>query len=320
MQTIGITGGTGFIGHHLADLLLKMGFKVLVFTRDMHKVERRESVKYSYWNPDENKFDLSYFDDIVAVINLAGAGIADKRWTAARKQEILDSRVRSTEFLIERLRKHAPNCKTLISASAINYYGADATPPIPFNETSAPATDFLGTVCNLWEEASHTGDSFLRTIILRFGVVLGRDDGAFPKFVAPQNWGIVPIIGNGKQIMSWIHISDLCNIIIWALTNVEIKGTFNAVAPNAVSQKQLMWSIATTKKGIKIPFYVPSYLLKILMGEMPSAVMQSVHVSADKIEASGYTFKYPTIDMAVKNLLNHEKSDKHNHSDTQKEV
>lgn len=108
MQTIGITGGTGFIGHHLADLLLKMGFKVLVFTRDMHKVERRESVKYSYWNPDENKFDLSYFDDIVAVINLAGAGIADKRWTAARKQEILDSRVRSTEFLIERLRKHAP--------------------------------------------------------------------------------------------------------------------------------------------------------------------------------------------------------------------
>src|SRR5690606_23875498 len=134
MQMIGITGGTGFIAHHLCDLLLSKGYNVIVFTRDMHKLTRRESVKYTYWNPDEGKFDLSYFDDIIAVINLAGAGLADKRWTEKRKQEIIRSRVHSTQFLIERLREHAPNCKTLISASAINYYGAGRTGYIPFRE------------------------------------------------------------------------------------------------------------------------------------------------------------------------------------------
>src|SRR5688572_3546651 len=158
MQTIGITGGTGFIGHHLSDLLLKMGYKVIIFTRDMHKVTRRESVKYTYWNPDQNKFDLSYFDDIVAVINLAGAGLADKRWTEKRKQEIVYSREHSTEFLIEKLREHAPNCKTLISASAINYYGPDRKGAIPFHEDEPATHDFLGSVCERWEAAAHKAD------------------------------------------------------------------------------------------------------------------------------------------------------------------
>jgi uncharacterized protein (TIGR01777 family) len=319
MQTVGITGGTGFIGHHLSDILLKMGYKVIVFTRDMHKVSRRESVRYTYWNPDKNKFDLSYFDDIVAVINLAGAGIADKRWTEKRKQEIVHSRVHSTEFLIEKLREHAPNCKTLISASAINYYGADRAGAIPFHEDQPAAADFLGTVCKLWEQAAHQADNFLRTVIFRFGIVLGKDEGAFPKFVNPQSFGIMPIIGSGRQVMSWIHINDLINILIWALTHEDVKGTFNAVAPHPVSQKRLMYTIRKEKGGIKIPFHVPNGLLSLMLGEMPKAVMQSVCVSADKLKTAGYEFKFPTIDTAVKNILKHVALDKHNRLNIQKE-
>jgi len=319
MHTIGITGGTGFIGHHLSDLLLKEGYKVIVFTRDMHKVARRESIKYTYWNPDEKKFDLSYFDDIVAVINLAGAGLADKRWTQKRKDEIVQSRVQSTRFLIEKLREHAPNCKTLVSASAINYYGIDKPGIVPFHEDRPAANDFLGTVCKLWEEAAHTGDDFLRTVILRFGIVLGKDDGAFPRFADPQNMGLIPIIGNGRQVMSWIHIHDLCNILIWAITNDTIRGIFNAVAPHPVTQRRLLKTISKEKSGLKIPFHVPNALLAALFGEMPKAVMQSVCVSADKIQAAGFEFKYPRIEASVKSILKHAAIDKHNLLNTQTE-
>lgn len=320
METIGITGGTGFIGHHLSDLLLKMGYKVIVFTRDMHKVTRRESVKYTYWNPDENKFDLSYFDDIIAVINLAGAGLADKRWTEKRKQEIIHSRVHSTEFLIEKLREHAPNCKTLISASAINYYGADRDGVIPFHENQPAASDFLGTVCKLWEQAAHKADDFLRTVVFRFGIVLGKDGGAFSKIADPQSMGIIPIIGSGRQMMSWIHINDICNMLIWAATNEDIKGTFNAVAPHPVSQKKLLTTIAKEKGGVKIPFHVPNGLLTLMLGEMPKAVMQSVCVSADKVQAAGFQFKYPNVDDAVKNILKHVAIDRHNLLNSQTEA
>lgn len=319
MQTIGITGGTGFVGHHLSDLLLQNGYRVIVFTRDMHKVTRKESIKYTYWNPEEKKFDLSYFDDIVAVINLAGAGLADKRWTPSRKEEIRNSRIKSTEFLIEKLRIHAPNCKTLISASAINYYGADKTKNIPFHENEHSANNFLSSVCKLWEQAAHSADDFLRTVIFRFGIALGKEDGVFPRFVTPQNFGIVPIIGSGRQVMSWIHISDLCHILMWALTNENIQGTFNAVAPYPVTQQRLLKTIADEKGGIKIPFHVPNGLLSLLLGEMPKAVMQSIYVSAEKLQKSGYEFRFPTIKDAVKNILDDEATDKHNHSDTQTE-
>ena len=149
MQTIGITGGTGFVGHHLTGLLKNNGYRVIIFTRDMHKVSRLENVKYSFWSPSEKKFDVTYLKQIDAVIHLAGAGIADKRWTEKRKQEIMKSRVEGTQFLIERLREHAPQCKTLIAASAVGYYGddRDRQDVIPFQEDVAPAKDFLAETC-----------------------------------------------------------------------------------------------------------------------------------------------------------------------------
>lgn len=303
MQTIGITGGTGFVGHHLTQLLRDNGYRVIIFTRDMHKVSRLENVKYSFWSPAEKKFDLTYFKELHAVIHLAGAGVADKRWTKRRKKEILSSRVNGTRFLIERLKEHAPQCKIFIAASAIGFYGIDKKNVIPFHEDHEPAADFLADTCKQWELESLKAAKFARTVILRFGMALGKDDGAFPQFSKPQSFGIMPILGNGRQIISWIHVDDLCNLILWTLRNENVSGIFNAVAPHPVSNKRLMDTIANIKGGIKIPVPVPSIFLEIGLGELATEVLKSCTVSADKIQQAGFTFQYPEIKLAVKDIL-----------------
>lgn len=303
MQTIGITGGTGFVGHHLTQLLLDNGFRVIIFTRDMHKVSRVKNVKYSFWSPDEQKFDLTWLKQLNAVIHLAGAGVADKRWTKARKEEIVNSRVKGTHFLIQRLKEHAPNCKVFIAASAIGYYGNDRMNSKPFEENASAASDFLGTTSMKWEAESIKAKEFARTVILRFGIILGKNDGAFPKFEQPQRFGLMPILSNGKQILSWIHIDDLCQIILTALKKETMQGVYNAVAPKPVSNKELMKTISKVKGGIKIPFHVPAFSLEMILGEMATEVLKSCTVSADKIQQTGFSFKYPEIETAVEDIL-----------------
>jgi len=303
MQTIGITGGTGFVGHHLTQKLMEQGHRVIIFTRDMHKVSRQENVTYSFWSPTEKKFDLRFFKELDAVIHLAGAGVADKRWTAKRKDEIVSSRVQGTEFLIDRLREHAPKCRTMIGASAIGYYGPDRPHEIPFAEEAKPGSDFLARTCQLWEAATHKADELMRTVILRFGIVLGRDDGAFPQFARPQDFGIIPILGSGRQMISWIHIEDLCAMILWVLQQENIEGVYNAVAPSPVSQKELCKAIASCKKGIKLPVHVPDVILKIALGGLSSEALKSATVSAEKIRQQGFSFRYTDIREAVSDIL-----------------
>lgn len=303
MRTIGITGGTGFVGHHLAAMLLAAGHNVVIYTRDMHKVSRRPHVKYSYLCPSEQKFDLTYFRELDAVINLAGAGIADKRWTKARKEEIVNSRVQGTSFLVDKLKYHAPQCRTFISASAIGYYGADRPGATPFHEDAPPGEDFLGNTCRLWEQAAYEAADSMRLTILRFGIVLGREHGMFPQLEHPQRFGIVPMLGSGKQIISWIHISDLCRAILWVLNDETISGIYNAVAPQPVSQKQIMKAIAHEKGGIKLPVHVPEALLKIGLGQLSTEVLKSATVSSDKIQRAGFSFLYPDIASAIHAIL-----------------
>lgn len=303
MQTIGITGGTGFVGHHLTELLKNQGFKVIIFTRDMHKLSRRENVKYSFWSPAEKKFDITYLRQLDAIIHLAGAGIADKRWTKKRKEEIVKSRVKATHFLIERLKEHAPQCKTMIAASAIGYYGSDKKEHIPFREEAEPASDFLAQTCKKWEAETKQAENFLRTVIFRFGIALGEDDGAFRQFSKPQSFGILPILGNGRQMISWIHVDDLCRLILWALQHEEMKGIYNAVAPHPVSSKRLMDTIANLKGGVKLPVPVPAVLLKIGLGELASEALKSCTVSAEKLTQTGFQFQYPDIKTAVRHIL-----------------
>jgi TIGR01777 family protein len=298
-KTIGITGGTGFVGRHIIRLLEEYGYQSVVFTRHPEKYKKTDKIKYAYWNPDEQKCDLRMMQQLDGVINLAGEGIASERWTNKRKQQIVDSRVRGTEYLVAQLKQYAPHCQVLVSASATGYYGADKGGG-SFKEDSAPANDFLGQTCLHWEQAAKTADNTMRTVITRFGIVLGKEAGMYKELATPMNFCIAPTLGSGKQMVSWIHVDDLAGILLKALQDKQMSGAYNAVAPQPATHKQIVKTIANVKAGPKIPIPVPSALLKIALGEMSEEVLKSCTVSSQKMQAAGYSFHYSTIDQAVK--------------------
>ena len=303
MQTIGITGGTGFVGKHLTSLLTGKGLQVIIFTRNPQNRATSGPVSYAYWDAEQGKCDTNALAKTDAIVHLAGAGVADKRWTKTRKKEIIDSRVKATDFLVGQLKEHAPQCKTFIAASAIGFYGPDIPGKDPFAESAPPYNDFLGTTCKAWETSSTSAEKVMRTVILRFGIVLGKESGAFPQFAKPTDMGIVPLLGGGKQTISWIEVDDLARMILYSLEHSQVNGVYNAVAPNPVTQKALMQSIAREKGGIKIPVPVPSFVLKIMLGEMSIEVLKSCTVSAQKVLDAGFVFDHPTIGNAVKYIL-----------------
>ncbi len=301
MQLVAITGGSGFVGRHITRSLVDDGYGVVIFTRDPGARKPEKNVFYSYWDPQLKRIDVESVKVLDAVINLAGAGIADKRWTDKRKKEILDSRVSATTFLVDQLERYGKKCKMLISASAIGYYGPDNGGE-PFVESDEPADDFLAGVCKKWEDASLKAEKFLKRNILRFGIVLGKDGGAFPQLEQPQKFGVVPIFGSGKQVVSWIHVDDLAAMMKFILKN-ELHDTYNAVAPFTVSHKGMMKAIAHVKGGIKIEVPVPAALLKLALGEMSQELLKSCNASSRRIKSEGYVFKYPDISSAVKAIL-----------------
>lgn len=301
MLKIGITGGTGFIGRHLTALLVDKGHDVVVFTRSAAG-RTTDKVTYAHWDPEKNTCDINALAGLDAVVNLAGAGIADKRLTEKRKKEIIDSRVNSTEFLLSNLKGHAPACKTFVSASAIGFYGPDKDGGKPFTEDAAPYSDFLATTCRLWEAASQKATTFLRTVIIRTGVVLGNDGGAYPKFAGPLSFGVMPVPGSGRQIVSWIVIDDLARLYLYALEHGEMSGIYNGVAPVPVTYSQLMQAIKKAHGGFALPVPVPAFALKLVLGEMSGEVLKSCMVSAEKTLKAGFKFNYPGIAGAIKCL------------------
>ena len=303
MSTIGITGGTGFVGTHLTSLLVSKGYKVVIFTRHLPKTTSKPPITYAHWDEDKGACDINGLKQLDAVVHLAGAGIADKRLTVQRKKEIVDSRVKGTEFLISKLKDYAPSCRTMVAASAIGFYGADVPGVASFTEKAPPASDFLADTCKQWEAASHKASAFLRTAILRFGIVLGKESGAFPQLAGPTSFGVVPILGSGTQIVSWIDVDDLARLILFTLEQQQLSGTFNAVAPNPVTHSELMKTIARVKGGIKIPVPVPAALLKMALGELSEEVLKSCTVSAEKTLSTGFIFNYPDITKAVTAIL-----------------
>ena len=302
MKVIGITGGTGFIGKNLLRLLQSNGNEVIIFTRHPERKKPGPHIRYAHWDPRHNKIDLSALKQLDAVVHLAGAGIADKRWTKKRKKEIADSRIKATNFLVSQLRNYAPRCKALIAASAIGYYGPDKKGHI-FSETDTPHNDFLAKVCIGWEKASMSANDFLRVVILRNGIVLGNNGGAFPKFVKPTSFCVLPILGSGRQVVSWIHIADHIRLVETALQDETFNGIYNAVSPNPVSYKNLMLAIAHKRKGFRIRFRVPALLLKTALGEVSKEVTKSITASCDKLQHKGFSFQYPTITKAVEDLM-----------------
>jgi uncharacterized protein len=306
--TILITGGTGLVGAALTRHLLDKGFRVIVLTRDAaRKTSTEATLSYAGWDVKAQTIDREAVEKADYIIHLAGAGVADKRWTEKRKQEIVDSRVQGSALLVKALREIPNKVRAVISASAIGWYGADPVPvkDAGFTETDPADTAFLGDTCRQWE-AAVDGVTAMgnRLVKLRIGIVLSTEGGALPEFKKPLRFGVAAILGSGRQVISWIHIGDLCRMIVYAMEDEKMQGVYNAVAPQPVTNRALTLALAKQVKGkFFIPVNVPAFVLKIMMGEMSVEVLKSATVSSAKISEAGFRFLYPSVDAALSSLL-----------------
>lgn len=300
-KKIVITGGTGLIGSRLTELLLERGDEVCLLSRGENKTDGK--LKIYHWDIDKSFIDPEALTGADYIIHLAGAGIADKKWSPERKEVILKSRTDSAHLLYSALSEKQHQVKAFISASAIGYYGADAGDKI-LDEQSAPGEDFVAQVTKSWENSTEEIKGLgIRTVKLRIGVVLSGKGGALKALVQPIKLWVGAPLGSGDQLMSWIHIDDLCKMFIYAMENSNMNGAYNAVSPNPASNKKLTLEAAKIlKKPVILP-KVPEFALKILLGERAALVLGSAHVSSKKIEEAGFAFKYPRLQPALENLL-----------------
>lgn len=302
MATVLITGGTGLIGTALGQALLNKGYSVIILSRQGAAIPAMGQLSYAAWNVEQQVIDKEAISKADYIIHLAGAGIADKRWTKKRKQEIVDSRINSSRLIVDSLKIIPHQMKAVVSASATGWYGPDPVIPNlhPFEETHPADTAFLGDTCRQWEESIEPVTKLgVRLVKLRTGIVLSRKGGALKEFLKPMKFGIAAIPGTGKQVISWIHIDDLVSMYVAAIENENMQGAYNAVAPHPVSNKELTITLAKNRKRFYIPVHVPSFILKPALGEMSIEVLKSVTVSADKIERTGFAFQFPSIDAAL---------------------
>jgi uncharacterized protein (TIGR01777 family) len=296
-----ITGATGLVGTELVNLLLRKGVQVNFLTISQNKITKKPNLQGFFWNPEQGIIDENAFIGVDAIIHLAGANVS-KRWTNTYKQEIIESRIISSNLLFKVL-KHNPNqVKQIISASAIGVY-PDSLKNI-YTETNKNIDDsFLGNVVVKWEESV---DKFkllnIKVCKLRTGIVLSEKGGALFEMLKPIKFGLGAAFGTGKQIQSWIHLTDLTEMYLFAAQN-QLEGIYNAVAPNPISNKQLTVAIA---KKLKKPLFlpnIPEFIMQMVLGEMHEILFSSQNVNNHKIINEGFSFKYTSVEKALEHLL-----------------
>ncbi|MEQ1876084.1 MAG: TIGR01777 family oxidoreductase [Bdellovibrionia bacterium] len=294
---IAITGATGLVGSELARALVLEGHELLLLSRDPSNAEKKLALKAKYikWPPPAQSLEATD-----AVIHLLGESIAEKRWTAAQKKEIRDSRVESTRELVTQLKALKKPPRILLAASAVGYYGSRGNEVL--TENSKPAADFLAEVCVEWEREAQAYESIGRTVRVRTGVVLSAKGGAFPKMMMPFNLGAGGKLGTGEQWFSWIHLSDLIAIYKHLLRANHISGPVNAVAPNPVTNKDMTDKVSK-HLGRPALLPVPRFALRLAVGEMADAILASERVKPAVLESSGFHFRYPELSGALNELL-----------------
>ncbi len=303
---VAITGATGFVGSRLVERLQKQGIKILVLTRDTERARKLfpalayPDVEITAYTPTVSG---SWQNDIAStegIVNLAGAPISEGRWTAERKQEILNSRKLTTQKIVEAINQSPTKPKVLVNASAVGYYGTSET--ANFNENSPSGSDFLAQVCQDWEaEAQKVKDSNVRLVILRFGIVLGIG-GALGKMITPFKLFAGGPIGSGEQWFSWIHVDDIVSLILQGLNTPEMSGVYNATAPHPVRMAQLSTTMGEVmNRPSWLP--VPAFAIEAMLGDGAVVVLEGQKVSPQRTLESGFKYEYSDLKPALEDIL-----------------
>jgi len=297
-QHILLTGATGMLGKELIKSLLSQGHTISILSRKPLQINR---VKVFLWDVYQQKIDTNCLEGVDSIIHLAGENISKGRWTEKRKKEIIDSRVLSTQLLYQAMAETKNQVKNFISAAAVGYYGTRGDEML--KEESNPGHNFLAECCIQWEKAVDQGQQTgLRIVKIRTGVVLAKKEGALEAMAKPIRLFAGAPLGNGEQWIPWIHYQDMTRIYLYALENQSLTGAYNASAPFPVTNKVMTKAIAKQLHRPVWPFSVPESLLKLILGEMSSLVMNSTNTSAQKILSSGFKFNYTHIEQALADI------------------
>ena len=291
-----VSGGSGLVGSATIQLLLENGHTIYNLTTQKALRSEHAKVHHIYWNPKSGEVETSAIPAIDAVVNLAGFSVANK-WTKENKEKMISSRIESTRLLV----KISGQAHTFISASASGIYrDTDEWQ----DEQSAFANDFLAQLSITWEEeAQKARVNGARVALLRIGVVLDQREGALGKMIPFFKMGLGSAVGRGSQYMSWIHLHDLARMLVFAVENKTVEGAYNAVAPAPVTNKQISKSLA---KALNKPFFlpnVPAFALRLAFGEMADMLFTSKRLKSEKIQQAGFTFQFPDVDSAMRDLF-----------------
>jgi uncharacterized protein (TIGR01777 family) len=297
-----ITGATGLIGKQLSKDLHVKGYELCIFTREPEKSTKVLPYATSHvkWDINHPESWSKHINGANGIINLAGASIGDKRWTDKRKQVILNSRINGTAKLVEAVLKLDNPPKVFINASAIGYYADNGDKEV--DETYPAGSGFLSEVCRQWEEAAQPVSAKSRLVIGRFGIVLSKEGGALAKMLTPYKFYIGGPIGNGRQWQSWIHIQDLCGLIIWALENENISGVLNFTAPNPVRMDNFSKILGNVMHKPSF-FRVPEFVLKLMMGESSEIVLKGNKILPKRVLELGYKYYFEDLQSALSDLM-----------------
>ena len=297
-MTILITGGTGLVGQLLVEKLRERKHEVRILTR-----KKSDDLNEFYWNIAGKEIDDKAFQKLDAIIHLAGATISE-RWSDAYKKEMYSSRVDTANLLLERCKKNNVHLKSFISASGINYYGTFTSDQILKESDGVVQKDFLAELCVSWENAANKFSTVAdRVVCLRTAMVLAKDGGAFPLLKKLINLNMGSGVGSGNQWMNWIHVDDLVNMYVFAIENQNINGIYNAVADDIPTNKTFMKDLATASDKFFLPFNVPKFVLKSVLGEMSSIILEGTRANNKKIKSLGFDFKYNQVKEAFKSLI-----------------
>ena len=299
-KTVLITGGTGFIGQYISKEFIEHGYDVIILTRNKKNYTDNSLIQYAEWDIEKGFIEEWVIPKSDIIICLAGENVMSKRWTKKQRKKIVESRTKTNLFLIEQLKKIPNKISLIIGISAIGFYGEDTSHSLlnGFNETDKNTNQFLSQVCVSWEK-SYLGFQKLQKqlVVLRLGVVLYPEGSALKNFIKLVEYKIGFILGNGKQIISWIHIKDLKNLFLFIMEKNQLQGIYNAVAPNPVPNEYLMGTIIKSmQKRLVILLRIPSFVIKILLGKRSLEILKSTNVSCQKILQQGFIFQYNKIE------------------------